>query len=215
MLYAITVPSNVGARDCSLPPSESKTNILQAEHKAVHKAQSNFLSNFLTPKVVSEPHPETGVYNPFPTFSYTGTLRPVYPLSEQRKVPKSIPHPDYWKDGIPHSENTYPGRNKIDILDKEAQEAMRKVCRFGREVLDIAGAAVKPGVTTDYLDQLVHEASIEREVRIPAWGRQHRKLTNIVLPISPQLWPFPKICLHISQRSHLSRNSGSICPSRW
>lgn len=41
---------------------------------------------------------------------------------------------------------------------------MRKVCRLGREVLDIAAAALKPGVTTDYIDEIVHKACIERDV---------------------------------------------------
>ncbi|PQE04252.1 methionine aminopeptidase protein [Rutstroemia sp. NJR-2017a BVV2] len=123
---------------------------------------SNFLSNLFPPKVVSEPDPATGLYNPFPTFQYTGPLRPVYPLSERREVPKSIQHPDYWKDGIAKSERNTP-RNKIDILNKEQQEAMRKVCRLGREVLDIAAAAAKPGVTTDYIDEVVHKACLERD----------------------------------------------------
>ncbi len=82
-------------------------------------------------------------------------------------MPKSIKHPDYWKDGIPHSERTFVGRNKIDILDRAGQDAMRKVCRLAREVLDIAAAAAKPGVTTDYIDELVHKACLERDVRIP------------------------------------------------
>lgn len=114
-------------------------------HKAIHKSQN------------------TGLYNPFPTYPYTGPLRPVYPLSPYREIPKSIPHPDYWKDGIPHSEQTFKGRTKINVLDKEAQGAMRKVCRFGREVLDIAARAAVPGVTTDHIDKIVHEACIERE----------------------------------------------------
>ena len=42
---------------------------------------------------------------------------------------------------------------------------MRKVCRFGREILDIAGRAAVPGVTTDYIDEVVHKATIERDVR--------------------------------------------------
>jgi methionyl aminopeptidase len=79
-------------------------------------------------------------------------------------VPKSIKHPDYWQDGIPHSERTLGGRNKIEILDKKQQEGMRKVCRLAREVLDIAAAAVKPGITTDYIDEIVHKACLEREV---------------------------------------------------
>jgi methionine aminopeptidase len=41
---------------------------------------------------------------------------------------------------------------------------MRKVCRLGREVLDIAAAAAKPGVTTDYIDEVVHKACLERDV---------------------------------------------------
>lgn len=41
---------------------------------------------------------------------------------------------------------------------------MRKVCRMGREVLDIAARAIKPGVTTDHIDKIVHDASVERDV---------------------------------------------------
>jgi methionyl aminopeptidase len=132
----------------------------------LHKSKGNFLSNLLAPKVVSEPDPDTGLFNPFPSFTFTGPLRPVYPLSPRREVPKSIQHPDYWKDGIPHSEATFRGRNKIDILDKAGQDAMRKVCRLAREVLDIAAAAAVPGVTTDYIDEIVHKACLERDVGI-------------------------------------------------
>lgn len=41
---------------------------------------------------------------------------------------------------------------------------MRKVCRLAREVLDIAAAVVKPGVTTDQIDEIVHNACIKRNV---------------------------------------------------
>lgn len=43
---------------------------------------------------------------------------------------------------------------------------MRRVCRLAREVLDLAAAALKPGVTTDQIDEVVHKACIEREVRV-------------------------------------------------
>jgi methionyl aminopeptidase len=138
---------------------------LQGSHKAIHKPKSNnILSNIFTPKVVSEPDPATGQYNPFPTYPFTGSLRPVYPLSSRRPVPQSIPHPDYAQDGIPRSEQKFVGRHNITILNKEEQEGMRKVCRLAREVLDLAAAAVKPGVTTDYIDEVVHKACMEREV---------------------------------------------------
>lgn len=50
------------------------------------------------------------------------------------------------------------------ILDEKGIQAMRKVCRLSREVLDVAAAAIKPGVTTDYIDEIVHKACIERKV---------------------------------------------------
>lgn len=41
---------------------------------------------------------------------------------------------------------------------------MRKVCRLAREVLDIAAREAKPGVTTDHIDKIVHEACLQRDV---------------------------------------------------
>ena len=58
----------------------------------------------------------------------------------------------------------YVGKHKITILDAKQQEAMRKVCRMAREVLDLAAAAVRPGVTTDYIDEVVHKACMDRQV---------------------------------------------------
>lgn len=34
--------------------------------------------------------------------------------------------------------------------------------KLGREVLDIAAAIVRPGVTTDEIDAVVHQATIDR-----------------------------------------------------
>jgi hypothetical protein len=144
----------------------SKLTNLQSDHKTIHKPQSNFLRNLFPPKVISEPDPDNGTLNPFPTFSYTGSLRPVYPLSEKREVPSGIPRPEYWKDGIARSEQTISARNKAKILTEKEQAGMRKVCRLAREVLDLAAAALKPGVTTDYIDEVVHNACIERKVGI-------------------------------------------------
>lgn len=49
-------------------------------------------------------------------------------------------------------------------MDASGQDAMRKVCRLAREVLDIVAAELKPGVTTDHLDEVCHKACIERKV---------------------------------------------------
>ncbi|EGU79763.1 methionyl aminopeptidase [Fusarium oxysporum f. sp. raphani 54005] len=130
-------------------------------HKTMHKSQSNILHHLKAPKAIS-PDPATGYYNPFPNFPYSGTLRPVYPLSPHRTLPQSIPHPVWWQDGNPRYSRSLTNRNKIEILDKKGQDAMRKSCKLAREVLDIAAAAAKPGVTTDYIDEIVHKACIER-----------------------------------------------------
>lgn len=82
-----------------------------------------------------------------------------------RTIPKSIPHPDYAKDGFPRSEQKFVGRHNITILNAKEQEGMRKVCRLAREVLDIAAQELRPGVTTDYIDEVVHKACVERNVR--------------------------------------------------
>ena len=127
------------------------------------KTQNGIIHKIIPPRDVSEPDSVTGAYSPFPTYSFTGPVRPVYPLSAKRTVPKSIKHPDWAETGIPKGERRL-NRTKIDILDAKGQEAMRKVCRLAREVLDITAAELKPGITTDYLDKVCHKACIERNV---------------------------------------------------
>ncbi|EPY53872.1 methionine aminopeptidase Fma1 [Schizosaccharomyces cryophilus OY26] len=106
---------------------------------------------------------EDGTYDPFPKFKYSGSMRASYPLSQIRKVPSNIKKPDYAKSGSSRSEQIEGRSFKIKRLSPEEQEGMRKACHLGREVLDIAAAAVRPGVTTDEIDRIVHEACIERE----------------------------------------------------
>ncbi|KAK7031731.1 methionine aminopeptidase [Favolaschia claudopus] len=104
---------------------------------------------------------QDGTYCPFPNFNYTGSMRPVYPLAPRRKVPDHIPLPEYVPDGNPRLEDkswAHPPR----ILNAEEIEKMRTVCRMSREILDLAAAALKPGITTDEIDELVHNATIER-----------------------------------------------------
>lgn len=106
-------------------------------------------------------HP--GAYNPFPGFNYTGPLRP-WPYGPKRSIPPEIPSPDYAETGCPRSELDV--RNKaattIPIVDSEEAEKIRKVCKMAREVLDIAGKAVRAGVTGDEIDKIVHEETLKR-----------------------------------------------------
>lgn len=50
----------------------------------------------------------------------------------------------------------------VPVRGPKEVAGMRAACRVGREVLDVAAAAARPGVTTDELDRIVHEAMIER-----------------------------------------------------
>ncbi|KAI9304153.1 methionine aminopeptidase 1-like protein [Cunninghamella echinulata] len=102
------------------------------------------------------------LYDPFPTFNYTGKLRPVYPLSPRRQVPDSIPKPDYYSTGIPKSEFMNNKSTIIQVHNEEEIKSMREVCRITKEVLEIAAKAVRVGITTDEIDRIVHEATIER-----------------------------------------------------
>lgn len=81
-----------------------------------------------------------------------------------RTVPDSVKKPDYYADGLPKGEEKF---NRVStgfrVLDDKGIEGMRKVCRLGREVLDIAVRAAKVGVTTEEIDVIVHNACIERD----------------------------------------------------
>ncbi|KAI9247742.1 peptidase M24, structural domain-containing protein [Sporodiniella umbellata] len=115
------------------------------QHKLVHKA-----------KIESEPH------NPFPKYRYTGELQAIYPLSAKREVPKEIARPDYADTSIPISEQNLKASSSIKILNAEEIEGMRKVCKIAREVLNIGAAAIRVGITTDEIDEIIHNATIER-----------------------------------------------------
>ncbi|XP_064457924.1 methionine aminopeptidase 1-like isoform X2 [Ornithodoros turicata] len=103
-------------------------------------------------------------YNPWPSYTFSGKLRP-YPLSPKREVPDHIMRPDYadHPEGYPLSEQAVKGSTHIKVLDDEEIEGVRLASKLAREVLDVALGAADIGVTTDEIDRLVHEASVERE----------------------------------------------------
>eukprot|EP00887_Chlorella_sp_A99_P002173 scaffold21.g2173.t1 len=88
-----------------------------------------------------------------PVFAWTGPLRPAR-IGPARPIPSHIPRPDYHEDGIPHSEIRSRQQREAEIA------GIREACRIGRLVLDKAHEAVRPGVTTDEIDRVVHEATI-------------------------------------------------------
>lgn len=136
---------------------------LKSNVESVFCSQDCFKRNWRTHKAVHPKADANGSYDPFPEAVYTGTLRASYPLAPRRPVLPSVVLPDYARDGMPRSEQGARA-TAIEILDEHGIEAMRKVCRLGREVLDAGAAAVKPGVTTDEIDAIVHEECMKRDV---------------------------------------------------
>jgi len=68
-------------------------------------------------------------------------------------VPDAIPRPDYAATGRPAA----GGR---DVRTPEEIERLRRACRAAARVLRIGGEAVRPGVTTEALDDLCHRETI-------------------------------------------------------
>ncbi|OZJ03493.1 Methionine aminopeptidase 1 [Bifiguratus adelaidae] len=140
------------------------------KHKIVHKVATGTVSDI--------------TYNPFKGYSYTGDLRAVYPLSPKRQVPKDIPRPDYAEDGVPRSEQRLRGSTRIEVLNADEIEIMRRISKLAREVLDIGAKALKVGVTTDEIDRIVHEATIARGA----------------YPSPLNYWNFPKsVCTSVNE----------------
>uniref|UniRef100_A0A7I4YKB7 Methionine aminopeptidase n=1 Tax=Haemonchus contortus TaxID=6289 RepID=A0A7I4YKB7_HAECO len=103
-------------------------------------------------------------YNPWPNYKFTGSLRPAR-VTPRRPVPQSITRPDYalHPQGVSFEERQAKKNREIKVLDDEEKEGLRVACRLGREVLNEAAKACAPGVTTDEIDRVVHEACIERD----------------------------------------------------
>ncbi|OWY92797.1 Methionine aminopeptidase [Phytophthora megakarya] len=128
-----------------------------SSHKALHK----MFTQAFTQALVDE-QTRTANGSPFDGYEFTGKLRPGK-VSETVKVPETINHPDYADTGVPESEQRARRESKgIPVYTPEQIKGIREACRLGREVLDIAGKALRPGVTGDEIDKIVHQACMER-----------------------------------------------------
>jgi methionyl aminopeptidase len=84
----------------------------------------------------------------------TERLRPGS-ISPVRSVPTDIARPDYAETGEPRRW-AEPRVKSPDVIRR-----MRVAGRAAAEILELGGAAVAPGVTTDEIDALVHQAYID------------------------------------------------------
>ena len=80
-----------------------------------------------------------------------GKLTPGQP-TPIRTVPESIPRPEYaWKNEV--QENI----GEPVVQTPETIEAMREASTIAANALAVGGAEIKPGVTTDHVDGVIHE----------------------------------------------------------
>lgn len=96
-----------------------------------------------------------------PRFKYSGKLRPGT-QTPKSVVPQHIQRPDYASDGVPKQTKPPSPPWVITAQSDETIQKMRVAGRFAREVLDEAIRMVKPGITTDTIDKLVHSETIKR-----------------------------------------------------
>ena len=76
------------------------------------------------------------------------------------------------------------------VKSPDVIERMRVAGRIARDVLHETGAAVAPGITTDELDRVAHEAHVARGV----------------YPSPLALQGLPEVGVHVGQRGHLPRH---------
>ena len=88
------------------------------------------------------------------TLAQVSSIRP-YPVSAQRPVPAHIPRPHYV--GRPRPER-YTGP---DVQSPETIEKMRAAGRVAARAMHAGAAIIAPGVTTDQIDQVVHDYIVD------------------------------------------------------
>lgn len=76
-------------------------------------------------------------------------------LSPRRAVPETIERPHYAATGKGSN------RGEPPVKPPEVIAAMRRTGKAAAEILALTGAAVRPGITTDELDAICHQACID------------------------------------------------------
>eukprot|EP00939_MAST-03C_sp_MAST-3C-sp1_P001320 g1320.t1 len=123
-------------------------------HKVVHKKKKTCV------EATASSAAEKEMDRRFEGYRFSGILRPGK-VTKQMTVPKGIVKPDYADTSVPVSEEMEMG-TRAKVYDADTIKKMRVVGKLGREVLDIAGSAIKVGVTTDDIDKIVFKACMDR-----------------------------------------------------
>ena len=95
------------------------------------------------------------------TFPFTGTTRPGKQSPQRVVVDESIIKPDYWQTGTPLKTKKGLLPWMIEVKTSEEIMKMKQAGILARHILDMAGRAVRPGITTDEIDTIVHDEIIK------------------------------------------------------
>ncbi|XP_060062558.1 methionine aminopeptidase 1D, mitochondrial-like [Ylistrum balloti] len=71
---------------------------------------------------------------------------------------------DFPRDRIPmpsYVQNPTIEKKELELKNEEQLKKMRRSCKLARKILDATAEQIKPGVTTDELDEFAHEMCIE------------------------------------------------------
>jgi methionyl aminopeptidase len=126
-------------------------------HKLQHKKDKPS-ADVLSPQDPRDPRMQL-----FEGVNFTGAVRPFAVTPQMRVTKPGIDLPDYALSGVPVSELSAKMSRTIEVNTPAQIDALRRVCRLGREVLDVASAAVAVGVTADAIDKVVFAACMERD----------------------------------------------------
>ena len=137
-----------------------KNGIMPNSH---YCSQECFASFFSVHKLVHNGiSPSNGVSSKFNNFKFTGPLRPGV-VSPMAKVPDHIKKPDYAVSGIPVSERNWDESVIPKFESEDDLKKLRAVALIGRKALDLGHSLVKPGVTTDAINNAIHDFIISQD----------------------------------------------------
>lgn len=122
-------------------------------------------------------------------FAYAGDLRPGRLTPQRIVLNEDITKPDYWETGVPKSSNSLLFPWTIEVKKPIEVNHMRDSGRLARYILDMAGRAVRPGITTDEIDTMVHD-------EIVAVGSNHNILYNITHVVVMETFRMGHIRVH-------------------
>lgn len=122
-----------------------------------------------------------GVMSRTDNFPYAGSIRPGVQSPQRVVVDKAIVMPDYALDGRPKKGSSSPLLPwVIEVKTAEEIEKMRAAGKLARDILDMAGRIVAPGVTTDEIDTLVHDAIVAAGA-YPSPLNYHGKYNSVLI----------------------------------